>query len=143
MFELTSNHDSDDGDKRFQPPLEATNKKRQLIDEGYRLASMEINAPLAAIPIPNDISLERRKRDTVVDNTSIPNTSSQSSLLISTESVPSGTSNNGTNNGSSINEADANIWADILSLSPTFDGSGVETESRSFFLNTCSFSIIE
>ncbi|CAF3390580.1 unnamed protein product [Rotaria socialis] len=132
ISELTSNENNDDTDTRFQPPLDTDKKKMQPMDEGYRLASTELSAPSIALPINKDVSPERNKRDVVLSENSTTSTvSMQPVIQVSTELLPSRSPNNTSNDGSIISDADANSWADILSLSSVVDGSGIEPETTS------------
>ncbi|CAF0960619.1 unnamed protein product [Rotaria magnacalcarata] len=132
IHELTSNENNDDTDTRFQPPLDTDKKKTQPTDEGYRLASTELSAPPIALPISKDVSPERNKRDVLPSENSTTSTiSMQPVIQVSTEPLPSRSSTNTSTDGSIISDADANSWADILSLSPVLDGSGIEPETTS------------
>ncbi|CAF5166456.1 unnamed protein product, partial [Rotaria magnacalcarata] len=129
IHELTSNENNDDTDTRFQPPLDTDKKKTQPMDEGYRLASTELSAPPIALPISKDVSPERNKRDALPSENSTTSTiSMQPVIQVSTEPLPSRSSTNTSTDESIISDADANSWADILSLSPVLDGSGIEPE---------------
>src|SRR5262249_13995655 len=117
-----STDNNDDTDTRFQPPLDTNNQNIHPIAEGYRIASTEILSPAISVSINKEPSHERHKRDGLSDNSSTPAVALQSTTL----------SNNDTDDDSIISDEVANAWARSLSLSPTFDGSGTEYESKLF-----------
>lgn len=119
--ELTSNDNTDDTDTRFQPPLDAKNQNIQPIEEGYRLAGTEILASRLPISTKKEKPHELRKRDILSDN------SSMSTVLLQSKEE--------NDDGSLLSDANINAWALSLSLvSPGFDGSGSEFESKLLLL---------
>ena len=129
--ELTSADFDEEIDRRYSPIVEEKNRKILPVVEGYRLVEKDIISSPVAIPLKNDDKIERKKRETMTDNTSFVAAQSSSHDIHSVRLT-----DNLVDDGTLISEDDADAFVRNLALTTDIDGSGMESKfnsTRTFF----------
>lgn len=115
--------DNYDTGTRFKPPPDTNNKAVRIIGEGYRLTDTDISKPFISVSNNKEVLHERLRRDVALGNSSTFDTSSTSTASVKL-------SNNVADDEQILSDADANSWANNLSLMSAADGSGETFESK-------------